>query len=216
MFEVDSGGGGGLGYMTKRINSDIEEQQQVMIHSLRTQCETSVSEVGELRQKLKQRNDEISLLWRQTRDLEEERESKEQKIIALRRQRDALRTMFDKSQEVLKRTLVECQELQRTKVAKSSSSSNSTKDEEEIVAEAFCGRVKSSQNEETTLRSSSSSSGSIGGSSSESPRKSRETRGTLLRHIASIKGALEGFLHASTLSSTGNVHDDDEDEDEPL
>jgi hypothetical protein len=210
------GGGGGLGYMTKRINSDIEEQQQVMIHSLRTQCETSVSEVGELRQKLKQRNDEISLLWRQTRDLEEERESKEQKIIALRRQRDALRTMFDKSQEVLKRTLVECQELQRTKVAKSSSSSNSTKDEEEIVAEAFCGRVKSSQNEETTLRSSSSSSGSIGGSSSESPRKSRETRGTLLRHIASIKGALEGFLHASTLSSTGNVHDDDEDEDEPL
>jgi hypothetical protein len=33
---------------------------------------------------------------------------------------------------------------------------------------------------------------------STSPRKSRDTRSTLLRHISGIKGALEGFLQASS------------------
>ena len=161
--------------------------------------ETSVNQVSELRAVSKVRNDEISLLWRQKKDLEEETISFKNSTNKLRKQRDGLRTMFDRSQEILKRTLNECKELQRNKRQR-----ETTAVEVDTNTTAASVPVASSSATTTTTNSSPPRRIEIQEKlkesmiESSSPRKSRETRGTLLRHIASIKGALEGYMRAST------------------
>ena len=171
--------------------------------------ETSVNQVSELRAVSKVRNDEISLLWRQKKDLEEETISFKNSTNKLRKQRDGLRTMFDRSQEILKRTLNECKELQRNKRQRETTAvevdTNTTATS--LRSDTFTASsvpVASSSATTTTTNSSPPRRIEIQEKlkesmiESSSPRKSRETRGTLLRHIASIKGALEGYMRAST------------------
>ena len=173
--------------------------------------ETSVNQVSELRAVSKVRNDEISLLWRQKKDLEEETISFKNSTNKLRKQRDGLRTMFDRSQEILKRTLNECKELQRNKRQRETTAvevdTNTTATS--LRSDTFTASsvpVASSSATTTTTTTNSSPPRRIeiqeklkeSMIESSSPRKSRETRGTLLRHIASIKGALEGYMRAST------------------
>ena len=171
--------------------------------------ETSVNQVSELRAVSKVRNDEISLLWRQKKNLEEETISFKNSTNKLRKQRDGLRTMFDRSQEILKRTLNECKELQRNKRQRETTTvevdTNTTATS--LRSDTFTASsvpVASSSATTTTTNSSPPRRIEIQEKlkesmiESSSPRKSRETRGTLLRHIASIKGALEGYMRAST------------------
>ena len=179
--------------------------------------ETSVNQVSELRAVSKVRNDEISLLWRQKKDLEEETISFKNSTNKLRKQRDGLRTMFDRSQEILKRTLNECKELQRNKRQRETTTvevdTNTTATS--LRSDTFTASsvpVASSSATTTTTNSSPPRRIEIQEKlkesmiESSSPRKSRETRGTLLRHIASIKGALEGYMRAST--STENTENE--------
>ena len=174
--------------------------------------ETSVNQVGELRAVSKVRNDEISLLWRQKKDLEEETISFKNSTNKLRKQRDGLRTMFDRSQEILKRTLNECKELQRNKRQRETTAvevdtnTTATSLRSDTFTASSVPVASSSATTTTTTTTNSSPPRRIeiqeklkeSMIESSSPRKSRETRGTLLRHIASIKGALEGYMRAST------------------
>ena len=174
--------------------------------------ETSVNQVSELRAVSKVRNDEISLLWRQKKDLEEETISFKNSTNKLRKQRDGLRTMFDRSQEILKRTLNECKELQRNKRQRETTAvevdtnTTATSLRSDTFTASSVPVASSSSSATTTTTTNSSPPRRIeiqeklkeSMIESSSPRKSRETRGTLLRHIASIKGALEGYMRAST------------------
>ena len=174
--------------------------------------ETSVNQVSELRAVSKVRNDEISLLWRQKKDLEEETISFKNSTNKLRKQRDGLRTMFDRSQEILKRTLNECKELQRNKRQRETTAvevdtnTTATSLRSDTFTASSVPVASSSATTTTTTTTNSSPPRRIeiqeklkeSMIESSSPRKSRETRGTLLRHIASIKGALEGYMRAST------------------
>jgi hypothetical protein len=172
--------------------------------------ETSVNQVSELRAVSKVRNDEISLLWRQKKDLEEETISFKNSTNKLRKQRDGLRTMFDRSQEILKRTLNECKELQRNKRQRETTTvevdtnTTATSLRSDTFTASSVPVASSSATTTTTTNSSPPRRIEIQEKlkesmiESSSPRKSRETRGTLLRHIASIKGALEGYMRAST------------------
>jgi len=139
----------------------------------------------------------------------------------LRQQRDSLKKMFHRSQEILKKTLVECKEMQH-KLREQESAAHADKEveqesEQDMEQESDSDdeeRVKRTSNKATLLSSTAAASSKEQEKEedmksalkhSSSPRKSRETRGTLLRHISSIKGALEGFLQASLVPASTSI-----------
>jgi hypothetical protein len=119
----------------------------------------------------------------------------------LKRKREGVRDMFGRSQKLLKKTLDECMALQQKLVAMKEEQgkkgkgkvvtvvvAEEVKEGEEVVEQER--RREKNKKERVVVTS--------GKGETSSPRKSRETRTTLLRHISGIKGALEGFLQASS------------------
>ena len=125
----------------------------------------------------------------------------------LKRKREGVRDMFGRSQKLLKKTLDECMALQQKLVAMKeeqgkrgkkgkgnvvkvvvAEEAKEAKEGEEVVEQER--RREKNKKERVVVTS--------GKGETPSPRKSRETRTTLLRHISGIKGALEGFLQASS------------------
>jgi len=137
----------------------------------------------------------------------------------LRQQRDSVKKMFHRSQETLKKTLVECKKMQH-KLREQESAAQAYKEveqesEQDMEQESDRDdeeRVKRKSNKARLLSSTAAASEQEKEEDvksalkhSSSPRKSRETRGTLLRHISSIKGALEGFLQASLVPTSTSI-----------
>ena len=125
----------------------------------------------------------------------------------LKRKREGVRDMFGRSQKLLKKTLDECMALQQKLVAMKEEQgkrgkkgkgnvvkvvvAEEVKEGEEVEEEVEQERRREKNKKERVVVTS-------GKGETSSPRKSRETRTTLLRHISGMKGALENFLQASS------------------
>ena len=125
----------------------------------------------------------------------------------LKRKREGVRDMFGRSQKLLKKTLEECMALQRKLVAmKEEQGKQGKQGRVEVVEEEEGELGEVGEVEEERRRKKNEKERAVvtnGGDTGEapSPRKSRETRTTLLRHISGMKGTLENFLQASSASA---------------
>ena len=125
----------------------------------------------------------------------------------LKRKREGVRDMFGRSQKLLKKTLDECMALQQKLVAmKEEQGKRGKKGKGNVVKVVVAEEVKEGEEvvEQERRREKNKKERVVvtsGKGETSSPRKSRETRTTLLRHISGMKGALENFLQASTCSA---------------
>ena len=125
----------------------------------------------------------------------------------LKRKREGVRDMFGRSQKLLKKTLDECMALQQKLVAmKEEQGKRGKKGKGNVVKVVVAEEVKEGEEvmEQERRREKNKKERVVvtsGKGETSSPRKSRETRTTLLRHISGMKGALENFLQLQASSA---------------
>ncbi len=159
--------------------TQVEKQQEKLIVSLRQQLQEALSEVAELKKRVQHKTEATADLRVQVVTRQRELSEAKAEASRMRVQRDGLRTMFEKSQRVLKKTLDECMAMRREK--KEEKKRKRAEGVEASKDEGGRGAVVQSRHLQQQ----------------QQQQQASSTRMRLMEHLGSIRGALQGYMEGA-------------------